>query len=59
MFSVPRLRREKAKNGAAAGHGGGGVWQGGEHSRFTFPVQGLDVRLTGVEEARVVKAVLA
>ncbi len=52
MFSVPRLRREKAKDGAAAEHGG-------EHSRFTFPVQGLDVRLTGGEEARVVKAVLA
>ena len=30
-----------------------------DHSRFAFPVQGLGVRLTGVEEASVVKAVLA
>ena len=30
-----------------------------DHARFTVPVQGLDMRLTGVEEARVVKAVLA
>lgn len=29
-----------------------------DHARFTQPVQGLDVRLTGVEEARVVKALL-
>jgi hypothetical protein len=29
-----------------------------DHARFTHPMQGLDVRLTGVEEARVVKALL-
>ncbi len=29
------------------------------HDRFTFRVQGLDARLTGVEEARVVKELLA
>ncbi len=30
-----------------------------DHSRFTFKFQGLDQRLTGVEEKQVVKAVLA
>jgi hypothetical protein len=30
-----------------------------QHDRFTFRVQGLDARLTGVEEARVVKELLA
>jgi hypothetical protein len=30
-----------------------------DHSKFTFRFQGLDQRLTGVEEAHVVKAVLA
>ena len=29
------------------------------HARFTFPYQGLDQRLTGVEPSKVVKAVLA
>ena len=29
------------------------------HDRFTFPYQGLDQRLTGVESSKVVKAVLA
>ena len=29
------------------------------HDRFTFPYQGLDQRLTGVEPSKVVKAVLA
>lgn len=31
---------------------------GVDHSRFSFKFQGLDQRLTGVEEAKVVKAVL-
>ncbi len=30
-----------------------------DHARFTFRSQGLDMRLTGVEKARVVKALLA
>ncbi len=30
-----------------------------DHSRFTYKFQGLDFRLTGVEEARVVKELLA
>ncbi len=30
-----------------------------QHDRFTFRVQGLDARLTGVEESRVVKELLA
>ncbi|RIK78653.1 MAG: sulfatase [Planctomycetota bacterium] len=30
-----------------------------DHARFTYPFRGLDVRLTGVEEARVVKEILA
>ncbi|MSU35308.1 MAG: DUF1501 domain-containing protein [Pedosphaera sp.] len=30
-----------------------------KHDRFTFKYQGLDMRLTGVEESRVVKALLA
>ncbi|MFN5919356.1 MAG: DUF1501 domain-containing protein, partial [Planctomycetota bacterium] len=30
-----------------------------DHERFTFPFQGLDQRLTGVEPQRVVKEVLA
>jgi uncharacterized protein (DUF1501 family) len=30
-----------------------------DHERFTFPFQGLDQRLTGVEHAHVVKGVLA
>jgi hypothetical protein len=29
-----------------------------DHKRFTFKHQGLDMRLTGVEEARVVKDIL-
>ncbi len=29
-----------------------------DHTRFSFPVQGLDLRLTGVEPARVVKELL-
>ena len=29
-----------------------------DHDRFTFPYQGLDQRLTGVEPSKVVKAVL-
>ena len=29
------------------------------HDRFTFPYQGLDQRLTGVEPSKVVKAVLS
>ena len=32
---------------------------GFDHSRFTFPFQGLDQRLTGVEPARVVQEILA
>jgi hypothetical protein len=30
-----------------------------DHERFTYPLQGLDVRLTGVEEAHVVRELLA
>jgi hypothetical protein len=30
-----------------------------DHRRFTFPYQGLNMKLTGVEEARVVKDILA
>ncbi|MEQ8763909.1 MAG: DUF1501 domain-containing protein [Planctomycetota bacterium] len=30
-----------------------------DHERFTFPYQGLDQKLTGVEEAHVVKGILA
>ena len=30
-----------------------------DHSKFTFKSQGLDQRLTGVEEAQVVRAMLA
>ena len=30
-----------------------------DHRRFSFKFQGLDQRLTGVEEARVVKELLA
>jgi uncharacterized protein (DUF1501 family) len=30
-----------------------------DHARFTYPFRGLNVRLTGVEEARVVRDVLA
>jgi uncharacterized protein (DUF1501 family) len=30
-----------------------------DHQRFTYPFRGLDVRLTGVEEARVVNGILA
>jgi hypothetical protein len=30
-----------------------------DNSRFTFPFQGLDQRLTGVEEAHPVRAILA
>jgi Protein of unknown function (DUF1501) len=29
------------------------------HDRFTFPYQGLDQRLTGVEPSKVVKGILA
>jgi len=32
---------------------------GVDHERLTYPFQGLDQRLTGVEEARVVKEILA
>ncbi len=32
---------------------------GVDHERLTFPFQGLDQKLTGVEEARVVKGILA
>jgi hypothetical protein len=32
---------------------------GADHRRFTFKYQGLDQRLTGVEEAHVIKALLA
>lgn len=32
---------------------------GVDHNRFTFKFQGLDMRLTGVEEAHVVKKILA
>lgn len=30
-----------------------------DHTRFTYPFRGLDVKLSGVEEARVVKDILA
>jgi hypothetical protein len=30
-----------------------------DHNRFTHPFRGLDVRLTGVEEAQVVRGILA
>jgi hypothetical protein len=30
-----------------------------DHSRFTYKFQGLDQRLTGVEERRVIKELLA
>ena len=30
-----------------------------DHERFTFPFQGLDQRLTGVEHAHVIKGVLS
>ncbi|MGE0376531.1 MAG: DUF1501 domain-containing protein, partial [Planctomycetaceae bacterium] len=30
-----------------------------DHKRFSVPYQGLDMRLTGVEEARVVRELLA
>ena len=30
-----------------------------DHQRFTYKFQGLDIRLTGVEPARVVKEILA
>ena len=30
-----------------------------DHRRLAFPVQGLDMRLTGVEEARLVTRILA
>jgi hypothetical protein len=30
-----------------------------DHERLTFKVQGLDMRLTGVEPARVVREILA
>jgi hypothetical protein len=29
------------------------------HQRFTYPFQGLDMRLTGVEEAHVIDDVLS
>ena len=29
-----------------------------DHSRFTFPFQGLDQRLTGVEEVHPIKALM-
>jgi hypothetical protein len=29
------------------------------HEKFTYKYQGLDMRLTGVEKAEVVKAILA
>ena len=32
---------------------------GVEHEKFTFKFQGLDFRLTGVEEAHVLKTLLA
>jgi hypothetical protein len=31
---------------------------GVDHKRFTYPFRGLDTKLTGVEEAHVVKGVL-
>jgi hypothetical protein len=30
-----------------------------DHERLTYPFRGLDVKLTGVEKARVVREVLA
>ena len=30
-----------------------------DHTRLTYPFQGLDQRLTGVDEARVIDALLA
>ena len=33
--------------------------QGIDHTRFTYPFRGLDVRLSGVEEAHVVEGILA
>ena len=30
-----------------------------DNTRFTYPFRGLDVRLTGVEEAHVVREILA
>jgi hypothetical protein len=30
-----------------------------DHQRFTFKSQGLDLKLTGVEEAKVIKELLA
>jgi arylsulfatase A-like enzyme len=30
-----------------------------DHQRFTFPFRGLDVKLTGVEEAKIVNGILA
>ena len=30
-----------------------------DHTRFSFPVQGLNLRLTGVEPARIMKELLA
>ena len=30
-----------------------------DHTRFTVPFRGLDVKLTGVEEAHVVSGILA
>jgi hypothetical protein len=32
---------------------------GVDHRRMTFPSQGLDERLTGVEQAQVVRGILA
>jgi uncharacterized protein DUF1501 len=32
---------------------------GVDHRRLTYPFQGLDMKLTGVEEARVVRDILA
>ena len=32
---------------------------GVDHERFTYPFRGLDVKLTGVEKARVVMDILA
>jgi hypothetical protein len=32
---------------------------GVDHHRLTFPFQGLDQKLTGVEHSRVVKAIIA
>jgi hypothetical protein len=29
-----------------------------DHTRFTYPFRGLDVRLSGVEEAHVVRDIL-